>query len=124
MNFVPYPEEEAHKSALLLQAALLRAEGQEEQAASHFAEAAAIEERLGQCADAEGNAARAIRSHFSAACAWASAGDFYHALTLLQLLEQRADASEPLKTRAHAFAETLRVQRQRWQHKLQEAGLS
>lgn len=123
MSFVPYPEEEARKSSLILQATLLRAEGQEEQAASRFAEVAALEEQLGRRADAEGNALRAVRSQFSAASAWANAGDFYHALSLLQLLEQRADAPEPLKMRAHTFAETLRVQRQHWQNTLQEAGL-
>jgi hypothetical protein len=88
-------KEEAHKSDLLLQAALLRAEGQEELAASRFADAATLEEQLAQRADEEGNALRAIRSQFSAASAWANAGDFHHALTLLQSLEQRADAPEP-----------------------------
>jgi len=38
MTFVPYPEEEAQKSKLLLQAALFRAQGQEEQAAELFAQ--------------------------------------------------------------------------------------
>ena len=69
MSFVPYPEEEKRRSALLLQAALLRAEGQEEAAASCFAEAAVLEKELARRADAEGNARRAIRSHFSAASA-------------------------------------------------------
>jgi hypothetical protein len=124
MSFVPYPEEEARKSDLLLQAALLRAEGQEELAASRFAEAATLEEQLAQRADAAGDALRAVRSHFSAASAWANAGDFHHALTLLQILEQRADAPEPLKARARAFAETLRVQRRHWHNTLQEASLS
>ena len=124
MNFVPYPEEEARKSELLLQAALLRAEGQEELAASRFAEAATFEERLAQRADADGDKVRACRSQFSAASAWANAGDFHHALTLLQSLEQSADVPEPFKTRIHAFAETLRVQRRRWQDTLQEASLS
>ena len=124
MSVVPYPEEEIRKSDLLLQAALLRAEGQEELAASRFAEAAALEERLAQRADAQGEALRALRSQFSAASAWANAGDFHHALTLLQTLEQRADAPDALKSRAHAFAETLRVQRRRWHDTLQKASLS
>lgn len=124
MSFVPYPEEEVHKSDLLLQAALLRAEGHEELAASRFAEAAILEEQIAQRADLAGDALRALRSHFSAASAWANAGDFHHALTLLQILEQRADAPEPLKARARAFAETLRVQRRQWHNTLQEANLS
>ena len=124
MTFVPYPEEELRKSALLLQAAVLRDEGQEEQSASRFAEAAALEEWLTQRAEADGDGLRAARSHFSAASAWASAGDFHHALTLLQTFEQRADAPDALKTRARAFAETLRVQLRRWHDTLQEASLS
>jgi hypothetical protein len=123
-SFIPYPEEEGRKSALLLQAALLRAEGQEDLAATRFAEAATLEERLAQRADSEGDVLRAIRSHFSAASAWANAGDFHHALTLLQLLEQRADAPESLKAHVRAFAETLRVQRRQWHDTLQEASLS
>jgi hypothetical protein len=121
---LPYFEEETRKSNLLLQAALLRAEGQEELAASRFAEAASLEEQLAQRAEAEGNAPRAIRSQFSAASAWANAGDFHHALTLLQTLEQRADAPEPLKALVRAFAETLRAQRRQWHDTLQEASLS
>ena len=124
MSLVSYSEEEGRKSGLLLQAALLRAEGQEELAASRFAEAATLEEQLAQRAEADGNAQRALRSRFSAASAWANAGDFHHALTLLQALEQRADVPEPLKVRVRAFAETLRVQRRQWHNTLQEANLS
>ena len=124
MSFVPYPEEEKRKSNLLLQAALLRAEGQEELAASRFAEAAELEEQLAERADAAGDANRALRSHFSAASAWANAGDLHHALTLLQILEQRPDTPEPLKARVHAFAETLRDQRRHWYDRLQEASLA
>ena len=84
-----------------------------------------LEEQLAQRAEADGDAPFApIRSQFSAASAWANAGDFHHALTLLQILEQRADAPEPLKARVRAFAETLRVQRRQWHDTLQEAGLS
>lgn len=124
MSYIPYPEEEARKSDLLLQAALLRSQGQEELSASRFAEAAALEEQLSQRADAEGDAHRAIRSHFSAASAWANAGDFHHALSLLQTLAQRADAPDALKARARAFAVTLQVQRRQWHDTLQEASLS
>lgn len=101
MSFVSYPEEEKRKSALLLQVALLCAEGQEEAVASRFAEAADLEEVLARRADAEGNSLRAIRSHFSVASAWSNAGDLHHALTL----EQRPDAPAPsLKRCASDFA--------------------
>ena len=51
MNFIPYPEEETQKSKLLLQATLLRAEGQEELASARFAEVATLEEWLAQRAE-------------------------------------------------------------------------
>ena len=124
MNFIPYPEEETQKSKLLLQATLLRAEGQEELASARFAEVATLEEWLAQRAEADGDSLRAIRSHFSAASAWANAGDFHHALTLLQILEQRADTPELLKYRARLFAQTVQIQRRRWHDTLQEASLS
>ena len=46
MSYIPYSEDEARKSNLLLQAVLLRSQGQEEQSASCFAEAATLEELL------------------------------------------------------------------------------
>lgn len=122
-DFVAYPKEEAYKSNLLLQAALLRAEGLEELAAARFAEAAALEEILTQWADEQGQPLRAARSQFSAASAWANAGNFYHALELLQSFEQRFDVPESLKAHARAFAEKLRTQRRHWQNTLQEASL-
>ena len=124
MSFAPYPEEEYRKSDLLLQAALLRAQGQDEMASVRFAEAGVLEERLALRAEAEGDVRRALRAHFSAATAWANAGDFHHALTLLQIFEGRADVPEPLKLRARAFAETLRIQRRQWQTTLQEASFT
>ena len=123
MSFNPYPEEEVIKSKLLLQASLLRSEGKEVLAASLFAEAAVLEERLAERAEADGDTTRAIRSNFSAASAWANAGDFHHALTLLQSLELRDDAPETLKVRVRAFSDTLRFQLKRWHESLQESSL-
>lgn len=123
-SFVPYPEAEKHKSHLLLQAALLRSEGEEELAAVRFAEAAVLEENLTRQADLQGQSLRAARSHFSAASAWANAGNFFRALELLQSLDMRADAPEPLKAHARIFAETLRVERRHWHDILQEASLT
>src|SRR5579871_2642594 len=79
--------EETHKSNLLLQAALLRDQGDLDQASSVFAAAAEIEERLAQAADARNDHAHALRAWYSAASAWAHAGDFHHALILLRMLE-------------------------------------
>jgi len=58
--------------------------------------AAALEEKLALHAETDGDPLRAARSHFSAASAWVNAGDFYHALELLQTFEERPDAPVPL----------------------------
>jgi hypothetical protein len=97
--------EETRKSNLLLQAALLRDMGDLEQASALFATAAEIEERLAREADARNDADHALRSWYSAASAWAHAGDFHYALTLLRALEARPDVPIGLRERIHAFAE-------------------
>ena len=112
--------EETRKSNLLLQAALLRDQGQLEQASALFATAAEIEERLAIEADKRKDNAHALRSWYSAASAWAHAGDFHHALTLLKALEGRADVPAALRTRIHAFSEQVQQQRQHWSETLRE----
>ena len=62
---------EARKSEVLLEAQMLRARGQSEEAATKLAEAAAIEEQLSeQCANA-GLRDKAWVHRFSAASCWA-----------------------------------------------------
>ena len=115
--------EETRKSNLLLQAALLRDQGDLEGASALFAEAAKIEERLAQEADACKDGAHALRAWYSAASAWAHAGDFHHALTLLKTLEARPDLPEALRTRIHAFSEKVQQQREQWREMLYEKAL-
>ncbi|GDX41385.1 hypothetical protein LBMAG21_16770 [Armatimonadota bacterium] len=119
-----YHAEETRKSNLLLQAALLREQGRYERAATLFAEAAAIEERLAESAEAKGDVSRALRHRFSAASGWAQAGDFYHALALLHSLEERADAPPALRERIQAFSQVVNEQRERWSFALREASLT
>ena len=111
--------EETHKSNLLLQAALLRDQGDQEQSSALFAAAAEIEERLAAEADARNDSARALRSWYSAASAWAHAGDFHHALTLLRSLQQRPDVPSALRSRMNAFSEKVQEQRDLWRQTLQ-----
>lgn len=111
---------ETRKSNLLLQAALLRDQGDLEQASALFATAAEIEERLAAEADARNDSAHALRSWYSAASAWAHAGDFHHALTLLQALQQRPDVPSALRARMNAFSAKVQEQRELWRQALQE----
>lgn len=112
--------EEARKSNLLLQAALLRDQGDLEQASALFATAAEIEERLAQDADSRTDTAHALRSWYSAASAWAHAGDFHHALTLLRMLEDRPNVPAALRSRIQAFSEKVQQQREHWRETLRE----
>ena len=115
---------EARKSDLLLQAALLRDQGELEQASERFAAAAEIEERLAANAEARNEMEKALRSRYSAASAWAHAGDFHHALALLRDLEARPDTPTALRARIRAFAERVQEQRERWHQSLREAALA
>ena len=115
-----FDTEETHKSNLLIQAALLRDMGDMEQSSTNFAAAAEIEERLAQRAEAQNDAAKAMRLWYSAASAWAYAGDFHHALTLLHTLEARPDTPTVLRARVQAFSQTVRQQRKHWQEMLRE----
>ena len=112
--------EETRKSNLLLQAALLRDQGDLEQASALFATAAEIEERIAETADARQDHVRAFRAWYSAASAWAYAGDFHHALTLLRTLEGRPDVPVALRDRIHAFSEKVQQQREHWRETLRE----
>src|SRR5579862_4268517 len=103
-----FAAEETRKSNLLLQAALLRDQGDLEQASALFAATAEIEERLARKADTGKDAAKALRLWYSAASAWAHAGDFHHALTLLRAIEGRPDVPAALRGRIHAFSEKVR----------------
>jgi hypothetical protein len=112
--------EETRKSNLLLQAALLRDQGDLEQASALFATAAEIEEQLATEADVRKDHAHALRAWYSAASAWAHAGDFHHALTLLRSLEGRPDMPAALRARIHAFSEQVRLQQEHWRETLRE----
>ncbi len=122
-NSFDYNAEDARKSNLLLQAALLREQGQYERAASLFAEAAAIEERLAESAEAQGDTPHALRHRFSAASGWAQAGDFHHALALLSILEESSDTPPSLRERVQAFTRVVKEQRERWALALSQASL-
>ncbi|HUG93747.1 MAG TPA: hypothetical protein VML55_23155, partial [Planctomycetaceae bacterium] len=67
--------EERRKSNLLLEARLLRDQGDDDAAALRFAEAAAIEERLSDLCAERGLTEKSWVHRFSAASCWAAAGN-------------------------------------------------
>lgn len=104
---------ETRKSALLLEARLLR-EQRDETAASRFAEAAAIEELLSEVCEAQGLIEKSNVHRFSAASCWAQAGNFYQALLLCEELLARADLPARLCRRVQEYAQSVRQRRAEW----------
>lgn len=108
-----FAAEEARKSALILEARLLR-DQQDEGAAARFAEAAAIEEQLSELCEAQGLAEKANLHRFSAASCWALAGNFYRALILCDDLLSRSDLPVRLWQRVSEYARVVRQRRAEW----------
>lgn len=106
-----FQAEETHKSDLILQATLLREQGQSEEASRKFAEAAAIEEQLRDRCTELGLIEKFFIHAFSAAGCWAKAGDFYHAITLCDDLLARPDMTDRLRRHIQEYADTLRARR-------------
>ena len=106
--------EEARKSRLILEGRLLRQRQQPEAAAAKFAEAAAIEEQLGEtCAEQELRE-KSFVHYFSAASCWAQAGNFYEAISLCDQLLAADDLPDPLRARIEHYADALRNRRAQW----------
>jgi hypothetical protein len=113
-----FEAEEARKSNLILTAQLMRAQQKQDEAATSFAEAARIEERLSEECESKGLLEKSFIHRFSAASCWAQAGDFYHALALCDDLLARADLPERLRQRVMEYAHTIRIRRSRWYEEL------
>lgn len=106
--------EETRKSNLLLEAQLLRAERRTDEAAVRFAQAAEIEERLGEACRTRGLRTEWWRHRFSAAGCWAQAGNFHEAITLGEELLAEADLSPRLRQRVEEYTALLRRRREQW----------
>jgi hypothetical protein len=107
---VDFETAERRKSNLLLEAQLMREQKQED-AATKFAQAALIEERLSAICAAQQLLEKSFVHLFSAASCWAQAGNFYQAIALCDELLTRNDLSESLRRRVQNYAVTLRVRR-------------
>ena len=108
-----FEADEIRKSDLILQAHLLREQGEGEEASEKFAEAATFEERLrDRCAEL-GLTEKLYVHAFSAASCWANAGDFHHAITLCDALLVRPELPDRLRLRVQQYVGTLRGRRKR-----------
>lgn len=105
---------ESEKGNLILQARLLREQGQHEAAAERFAQAAVIEEELADRCAGLGLVAKELVHRYSAAGCRAQAGDFHHAITLCEGLLARADLPERLREQIGSYTTLLRARRSAW----------
>jgi hypothetical protein len=106
--------DEKHKSNLLLEAQLLRAQGHDEQAASRLAEAAALEESLSERCLEAGLKQKAWVHRFSAASCWAQAGNFFQAIAWCDDLLGQEDIPDSLRGRVQDYRQQLRQRRSQW----------
>jgi len=107
-------EEETYKSNLILEANLLKAQGQHQDAADRFAEAAQIEERLSEILLQKGLLDKYFTHRFSALSCWAQAGNIYQAIAMGEELLARADLPDSLCQRIQEYVRLLRSRRVRW----------
>ena len=109
-----FAADEARKSRLILEARLSRETRQPELAATKFAEAAAIEEQLGETCSQHHLREKSFVHYFSAASCWAQAGNFYEAIAICDQLLTEQNLPAPLCARVEAYADTLRTRRAQW----------
>jgi hypothetical protein len=98
----------------LLEAQLLRAQRRTDEAAVRFAQAAKIEERLGEICRARGLSTESWMHRFSAVGCWAQAGNFHEAITLGEELLAEPDLPPPLRQRVEEYTALLRCRREQW----------
>jgi hypothetical protein len=113
-----FEADEARKSSLLLEAQLQREQGRDDEAVAGFAEAARIEESLGERCLAQGLVEKSFVHRFSAASCWAQAGNFYQAIALCDELLRQADLPERLRRRVQDYARSIRLRRAHWYEEL------
>lgn len=105
---------QTQKSNLLLHAQLLSAQGQNEAAASNFAEAAEIEQHLSEVCEETGLLDKYFVHRFSAASCWAMAGNFFQAIHLCDELLARSDLTERFRKHVQEYADLLKSRRAEW----------
>ena len=106
--------DEARKSELILEANLLKAQGQYQDATDRFAEAARIEERLSEMLLQNKLLDKYFVHRFSALSCWAQAGNIYQAIAMGEEMLARPDLPGHLHQRIQEYVQLLRTRRVRW----------
>jgi hypothetical protein len=105
---------ERQKSELILEANLLKAQGQFAEASDRFAEAAEIEERLAAELVTMGHQKKAFIHQFSAVSCWAQAGDLHWAITLGEQMLQENNLPNAQYNRVEKYMEVLHGRFVQW----------
>lgn len=119
-----FEQDEQYKSNLILEANMLKAQGQYTQASQRFALAAEIEERLARELRQLGNRDKAFHHAFSAVSCWAQAGDLYRAQTSGMDLLSQVDLSANNRERLETFLQTLSKQTVEWMKQWQSGAVT
>ncbi len=107
-------EAETHKSNLILEANLLKAQKQYQQAADKFAKAAQIEEQLSEIVFQKGLMDKYFVHRFSALSCWAQAGNIYQAIIMGEALLAHNDLPDSLRLGIQKHLQILQTRRTRW----------
>ena len=108
-----FVEAESKKSNLILKANLLKAQGQYQEAADCFAEAAQIEERLSEILMQQ-NLGKYFIHRFSALSCWAQAGNVYQAIVMGEELLTNPKLPKRLRQRVQEYIKLVRSRRECW----------
>ena len=109
-----FTKEEMRKSNLILQANLLKAQGQYQDATDRFAEAAQIEEQLSQVLLQKELMTKYFVHRFSALSCWAQAGNVYQAIVMSKELLARPDLPDHLRQRIQEHVQLFQARRVLW----------
>lgn len=115
MNLSPeFQEQERQKSNLILEANLLKAQGNYVLASELFAEAAHIEEMLAADLWVQADSEKAFAHAFSALSCWAQAGDLHRAHMAGLALLGRSEITAVNKQRLQIYLQTLTKRTIEW----------
>ncbi|MDA0241840.1 MAG: hypothetical protein OT477_00350 [Chloroflexi bacterium] len=109
-----FEEQERHKSNLIVEANLLKAQGNYVLASERFAEAADIEDTLATHLWVLDNSEKAFAHAFSALSCWAQAGDLHRAHMAGLALLGRAGITAANKQKLQAYLQTLTQRTIEW----------
>jgi hypothetical protein len=109
-----FEAEEAQSSNLIIEARMLQAHQRLDEAAGKYAEAAPIQERLGEICEEKGLLEKAWVHRNSAVGVWALAGNLHRAIALAEAMLARPELPDRLRHHVQNYTQVLRSRRAQW----------